>query len=640
MTDQTQPGTVARRRLLQAAIAAPVAGAALAASAAAQSTPEAMPAGTPSAATPIAGTPVATPVATGGFDPASPRFTIAVLPDTQYLYDEDSAVPTPLEATFDWLIANRADRNIAFMAHLGDVVEHGDAGEIARASETFQRIDGQIPYSVQTGNHDIDGGTDDQRGETPYLTAFNPDRFALSPTFASASADGYNSYHVVAAGGRQWLVLVLDWRVSAAGLVWAQGVLDANPTLPVILTTHEFVSADDFGTAELSENGETLWDGLVAGNDQIFLVLNGHFWPTGRATLTNDAGNAVHAHITNYQDRYFGGAAMIRLYTFDLTRNVIDVETFSPWLMGIPAERRTPLEAEHVELSGPVERFTVELPFRERFAGFAPPAPVAARPAAAVMPEGTAAYWRFDAEGLAATPGTVPDGAVATDLTGNGNDLTVERIGAAGPETLTWTEDHHERQPAHASLLFGGGKEPDRGALLRTGPDAPINSETFEGGYTIETFFKLPDPFEGDHAWMGILSWEGRNGDAGKTTGYDTAEPTCSLNVTSERFLQYVVYPKVQDADPTSWSHAIPAGRWTHIAIVNDGQRTLIYIDGSLIARNPSQPSTGIQTMGLPFVVGGTGYDLGYGQGFYGSIGDVRIVARALTPSEFLAPFA
>ena len=41
----------------------------------------------------------------------------------------------------------------------------------------------------------------------------------------------------------------------------------------------------------------------------------------------------MHLHITNYQNRYYGGAAMIRLYHFDLDRDTIDVETFSPWIL-------------------------------------------------------------------------------------------------------------------------------------------------------------------------------------------------------------------------------------------------------------------------------------------------------------------
>lgn len=191
---------------------------------------------------------------------------------------------------------------------------------------------------------------------------------------------------------------------------------------------------------------------------------------------------------------------------------------------------------------------------------------------------------------MPATAGSaVAAGTVARDLSGHGNDLRVQLLHDSASKALTWSGDHHAEQPAHASLRFDGGKSPDRGAILTTAAQAPLNSLTFTSGFTIETFIKLPEPFEGDHAWMGILSWEGRNGDAGKTTGWSTEEPTCSLNVTPERFLQFVLYPHVQDADPTSWSHALPVGRWTHIAVVNNGHRTVMYVDGSQIARNPSQ---------------------------------------------------
>jgi hypothetical protein len=250
------------------------------------------------------------------------------------------------------------------------------------------------------------------------------------------------------------------------------------------------------------------------------------------------------------------------------------------------------------------------------------------------MPRGTLAYWRFDDEGLA---GPAVSGAVARDLTGNGNDLAVALLHASGPEALDRSAEHHPDQPAHASLRFDGGKSPDRGAVLRAGATAPINSAKLRGGYTIEVFLKLPEEFVGDHAWMGILSWEGRSGDAGKTSGWSPDEPTCSLNLSPERFLQYVVYPADVDADPTSWSHALPVGRWTHVAIVNDTRRTVVYVDSSPIARNPAQPSRGIATLGKPFAIGGTQFAERYGQGFYGWIGDVRVVGRALRPAEFLS---
>ncbi|MFF7604685.1 LamG-like jellyroll fold domain-containing protein [Streptomyces parvulus] len=576
----------------------------------------------------------------GRFDTDSPRFTLAVLPDTQYLFDADSADPAPLRETFRHLVTERSSSNIAFMTHLGDVTEHGTEDEIRRAAQTFLTLHGKVPYSVLAGNHDIASSTDDQRGDSAYLREFGPRRYASMPTYRGSSPDGYNSHHVIRAAGRDWLILALDWRISDRGLEWAQGVLDAHPTLPAVLTTHDLAFAEEDGSARLSEHGQRLWDGLIRGNDQIFLALGGHYWPPGRTVLTNDADNDVHIHITNYQDRYYGGAGMIRTYGFDVVRGMIDVETFAPWFLSRDPDRRTALEAETVELTGPADRFSLEVDFERRFSGFAPVVPPKPRPASAVMPRGTVAYWRFDAAGMKTVPagGPVADGVVVRDLSGHGNDLTVGRLHTGAPDVLTWSPEHHPGQPAHASLRFDGGKSPDRGAVLRTGPRAPLNAEKFLRGYTIETFVRLPEPFEGDHSWMGILSWEGRNGDAGKTTGWSPLEPTCSLNLSPERFLQFVVYPERQDADPTSWSHAVPVGRWMHLAVVNDGRRTVVYVDGSRIARNPSQPSTGIATLGKPFVLGATQFDERYGQGFYGWIGDTRIVDRPLTAREFLAP--
>jgi hypothetical protein len=573
--------------------------------------------------------PAAASAAPARFDVADPRFSIAVLPDTQYLFDADSADPAPVRATFEHLLKQRAADNIAFLTHLGDVTEHGTEQEIVLAGDTFGAIDGRLPYSVLAGNHDVSG--DDQRGDTAYLRTFGPARFRGRPGFLGASPDGYNSAHRITAGGRQWLILALDWRISDRGLAWAREQLRANPRLPAIVTTHDLAYADDQGRAALSGHGQRLWDRLIKDHDQIFLTLSGHYWPPGRTVLRNSAGHDVHVHIANYQDRYYGGAGMVRLYRFDLVRNRIDVETFAPWFLNRDPGRRTPLGAETLELTGDVDRFSLEIDFDERFAGFAPPALPAPRPAATVVDRHTVAYWRFD------TPGqSVADGATVRDQSGNGHHLTVQRLPGSAAEVLTVSADHHTGAPAHASLRFDGGKGPARGALLRTAANDPLNSMKFRNGYTIEVFVKLPEPFTGDHSWMGVLSWEGRSGDAGKQSGWSPLEPTCSLNLSPERFAQYVVYSHEGDVNPTSWSHALPVGEWQHLAVVNDGRRTVVHVNGSRIARNPSRTARGIATLGLPFTLGGTSFDLKYDQTFYGWIGDVRITGRALSPDRFL----
>jgi hypothetical protein len=572
--------------------------------------------------------PLITAAAAPSFDVGRTRFAVAVLPDTQYLFDADSADPAPLRATLAYLLAHRAEHNIAFLAQLGDLTEHGTEPELGLVGETFRQVDGRLPYSVVAGNHDITATTDDQRGGSPYLATFGPARYRSDPTFLSATADGYNTAHRITAGGRRWLILALDWRVSDAGLAWARAILAANPTAPAIVTTHDLAYSDEDGRAFLSGHGQRLWTELIKDSDQIFLALGGHDWPPGRSVLANAAGHDVHVHIANYQDRYYGGAGMVRLYHVDLVRNRIDVETFAPWLLARDPARRTRLEAQTSELTGDEDRFSLAVDFDRRFAGFAPPAPPVA---VSLVGAHTVAYWRFD------TPGqSVADGAVVRDQSGGGNDLTVLRLPGSGADVLTVSADHHPGAPGRASLRFDGGLTPDRGALLRTGPAAAIDGMTFPDGFTIEMYFKLPAPFIGEHSWMGLFSREGRAGDAGKRSGPSPLDPLCSLNLAPDFFLQYVVYSAEGDQNPTSWSHALPTGVWQHVAIVNDGRRGSLWVDGSRVVRNPARPARGIATVGRPFVLGATAFDLAYRQSFYGWIGDVRITARALAPPDFL----
>jgi 3',5'-cyclic AMP phosphodiesterase CpdA len=212
---------------------------------------------------PAAATPPQRPT---GFqpDPVSPRFTLAVMPDTQYMFDEDRGNPAPLNASLRWILENGEAQNIVFLAHLGDLTQNGLTSEFASIGNSFAVLDQtRTPYSVLAGNHDIKSSTNDQRGPTPYLAAFGPQRFTGAPTFGGASPDGYNTFHIFHAAGRDWLLLALDWRLSTAGVAWAQSVIDEHPKTPVILTTHELAYADDTGDAHLSSYGRTMWDRLT-----------------------------------------------------------------------------------------------------------------------------------------------------------------------------------------------------------------------------------------------------------------------------------------------------------------------------------------------------------------------------------------
>ncbi|MGW7254507.1 LamG-like jellyroll fold domain-containing protein [Streptomyces sp. NPDC054834] len=555
----------------------------------------------------------------------SRRFTLAVMPDTQYLFDGPSIDKAPVEVSLRYLLEHGRDENIVFLSHLGDLTQNGAEDEFAAIGESFGILDRRgVGYSVLAGNHDVKSSTDDQRGSTPYLDAFGPQRFKSKPTFGGASADGYNTCHLFKAAGREWMVLALDWRLSAQGYAWAKDVLARHPKAPVILTTHELVVED----GQLSTYGQQLWDQLIEEHDQIFLTLNGHYWPAGRATRENAAGNEVHLHLTNYQNRYFGGAAMIRLYRFDLDRNVIDVETVSPWILGRAAKGLNELERQEIELSGDADRFSVEIDFVKRFSGFAPVPARPARPASKVLIPGTVAYWRFDGhDDGAAVTGTV------RDLSGRGNDLSLVTVGGGA---LTWSADHHPDQPGHGSLEFRGYKSPLKGAYLKTVDGAPLNAAGFKGGYTIEAFYRLPADWDPDHtAWSGIVSRTGTGGAAGKTAD-DPDEPLATLSLSNDREPQWAMRPLDQEGIATNWGQETPLETWWHLAVVNDGRHTTLYVEGCPVVRNPKAAASGITSVGLPWLLGGYEYAGKIDQILHGRLGDVRIVSRALPVTSFM----
>jgi hypothetical protein len=135
---------------------------------------------------------------------------------------------------------------------------------------------------VLAGNHDV--SADDTRGTTPYLRTMGPQRFCHSTTFAGADASGYNTAHIFPAAGREWLLLAMDGRTSAAGFAWANQTIKDNAGLPVILTTHEIVgstyddnvypyqSGDPENNAAFSDYGEQVWftnNGFMAALSRI-----------------------------------------------------------------------------------------------------------------------------------------------------------------------------------------------------------------------------------------------------------------------------------------------------------------------------------------------------------------------------------
>src|SRR6185503_5121218 len=103
----------------------------------------------------------------------SNKFTIVILPDTQYYTEEpqgnNGGNIAMFNAQTNWIANNRASKNIVYLGHLGDCVQNGDNPPVANKEIEWQRaqpaiatienpaltgLPQGIPYGICVGNHD------------------------------------------------------------------------------------------------------------------------------------------------------------------------------------------------------------------------------------------------------------------------------------------------------------------------------------------------------------------------------------------------------------------------------------------------------------------------------------------------------
>lgn len=624
-------------------------------------------------------------------------FAIAVLPDTQFYAryattDEGQQFQnrygsTPYAAQTGWIASNARSYNIPFVIHLGDVVDQqGKPNQWRVADAAMQQLESAgVPYSILAGNHDVindydyqqpsdqDFGTDAQRqlSAEPYLQWFPGSRAARQSTFRERDSSGFHEYHVFESHGVKFMVLSLSWRVSDAAIAWARSVIARNPTLPVILSNHQLLNIDGDGISPLeTAYGKMLWAQLINDNDQIFMTLNGHHHGAAHLRKFNAFGNEVHQMVVDYQMDYQGGNAMMRLYELDFSNNKIDVMSFSPWVVSKP--KHTLNQFDFAELTQANHRFTIPINFKKRFAGFLRWRPTMSSNGAAILPRvrtellanyvepppklsrppvdandfpyvaDTYAHWRAPttiSEGQIVKVGdTLPDVFAGHDM---------RRAGLIGPAMMgdvTWSTDKHRLSSAPGSVRFlNSDKTVGRLSAFLTAMGAPVNGRSFWTGYTIEAFVKIPADWDASkHRWGNLL---GRQGNRGAVPGgYQGGDPEASsvlFAISSLREVQWEVVPASNSRyAQTNWSGELIRNTWYHIAIVNDPATatTTLYVEGAPVLRNVSNAAIGTRSQNspLPWIIGAGWWDGVLDDGFYGWIGEMRLVGKPIPPEQWL----
>ena len=298
-------------------------------------------------------------------------FTVVALPDTQHY---SAWFPRIFQAQTRWVADNAARENIAFLTHLGDLVEHGNnSGEWDVAVSAMQTLVGTVPFGVVSGNHDYDVFKDPRAPMENYRRRFGQEMFARVPTTRGFGPDDTSSYHIFRASGQAILSLHLEHDPRDATLAWAERVLRRYPPhIPVMVTTHTYLN-DATNNRDITpdcradgNSPESVFQKFIARHPRIFLVQCGHWWKSGGEALripVNNYGSRVIELLSDYQGRARGGDGWLRLLRFDLKNHLLYVQTYSPTLdrfetdynseMTLPLNLRHPIGFRPGSMSGP-----------------------------------------------------------------------------------------------------------------------------------------------------------------------------------------------------------------------------------------------------------------------------------------------
>ena len=288
-------------------------------------------------------------------------FSIVVIPDTQQYYgantkrEPDSTAPvtnSTFDAWTDWIEANIDSQRIAFVSHVGDIVDRNQASEWTVARQCMDKLHGKVPYGLCVGNHDMEGKSGNSSLFQEYFpktrfTGFDwyGSCFERSEKKQQVSGNNANSYQLFTACGMDFVILHIECNAPDNVLEWADDVLQTHRSRRAIITTHM-----DLGPVEKPKKARDYYDAPKGrmkwskchGNDgnspqqmwkkcfrkhaNVFLMLCGDQSRSQACRLesTGDSGNRVHSLLSDY------GVYGLRLLRFHPSRNEIEVVTWDP----------------------------------------------------------------------------------------------------------------------------------------------------------------------------------------------------------------------------------------------------------------------------------------------------------------------
>lgn len=297
-------------------------------------------------------------------------FQIAVLPDTQYYTAlKHNGTMDMFEEQITWIRANKETSKIAYVVHLGDVVDHGDDNnsvEWTRAKNELYKLEQDgIPYGVAVGNHDQTpyGNPASPGTNSGYGVYFGRNHMQLNPWYGGAYGSSNNSdnhYDLFTANGVDYIVLYIEFNtpghseysssIENAVMNWADGILNTYSSRKAIIVSHSILGrpagsnsdtipgqGNNNVASNFTNQGDVIYDRMKL-HDNVFLMLCGHISGEG-FRRDNYNGHIIKSYLSDYQSRRDapyttndrnGGNGLMRLMKFNKTQQTLSVRTFAP----------------------------------------------------------------------------------------------------------------------------------------------------------------------------------------------------------------------------------------------------------------------------------------------------------------------
>lgn len=289
-------------------------------------------------------------------------WSMVVMPDTQNYSKNTRDLPIFSQIT-NWIKDNRDEYGIQVVVQEGDIVNQNSRVEPtsgnqsadqqwANAKAAMTILDGEVPYIMAAGNHDL-GTTSAQNRNTQFNTYFKASDNPLVDPAQGGILAGYqipgelhNAYFEIhAPDGRDLLIFSLEFWPRQATVAWANQVaaLPEYEDYTAVLLTHSYLNPnntradgtpDGYPVGTDGNDGEELWNELIKLNPNFEMTLNGHVGGDGVGYLksTGNEGNVVHQMVFNSQFETNGGNGWIRVFEFLEDGTSVRVRTYSPFL--------------------------------------------------------------------------------------------------------------------------------------------------------------------------------------------------------------------------------------------------------------------------------------------------------------------